>query len=133
MVERHSVGFGEIADFLPTDSTSNGLPEQLCVSAGLVHDAEKHFDNGRFAGAIGSEQSENFSRLYLKRHPSNRFDLLLTEEAVTVSLCQVVDFYVAGIGQFGLEVWFGARQLNTDSDEQVHCLANFFKVAVQLH
>jgi hypothetical protein len=53
--------FGEVADAAFGGDVSGGVPEDLDMSPGGVEEPEEHLDGGGFAGAVGSEEAEDFT------------------------------------------------------------------------
>jgi len=64
--------FGEEADLATDFDVGVRMAEDLCLAAGGLDEAEKHFDGGAFAGAVGAEKTKNLAATYLKRKAANR-------------------------------------------------------------
>ncbi len=48
------------------------MAEDLRLAAGGLDEAEKHFDGGAFAGAVGAEETKDFAATDLERKTANR-------------------------------------------------------------
>jgi hypothetical protein len=56
------VGFlGEVTDSAFSGDVSGGVTEYFDMAAGGVEEPEEHFDRGRFTGAVGAEEAEDFA------------------------------------------------------------------------
>lgn len=64
--------FGEEADFAADFDIGIRVTEDLRLAAGGLDEAEKHFDGGAFAGAVGAKEAKNFAATDLERKTANR-------------------------------------------------------------
>ncbi len=64
--------FGEEADFTADFDIGVRAAQDLRLTAGGLDEAEKHFDGGTFAGAVGAEETEDFAATNLERKTANR-------------------------------------------------------------
>src|SRR5688572_17661268 len=60
---------GKLLPFLPGDITKH-----LRITAGWMQDACEHFDRGGFPGAVGTDETEQFTGVHLERETAHGFD-----------------------------------------------------------